>query len=150
MLGYLNHQPSLDPITEAGWQRSGDMAMMDEAGYISIVGRVSEMIIRGGENLSPSEIESFLIQHDDIAEAAVIGLPDEKYGEELCAVLLANKPNHAGADEIRLWCSENLSRWKVPKYIAFVDTFPKTTSGKIQKFMLKESMLSEFGLATGQ
>ena len=148
MRGYLNAPAADDALADIGWQRSGDLASMDEKGYIRIVGRASEMIIRGGENLSPAEIEAFLLQHDDIAEAAVIGLPDEKYGEEVCAVLVANKNVHANGESIRQWCARNLSRWKVPKYITFVDNYPKTPSGKIQKFLLRDSMIAAFGLKT--
>jgi acyl-CoA synthetase (AMP-forming)/AMP-acid ligase II len=146
MLGYLNHQGAKDSVAEAGWLRSGDLATMDENGYIRIVGRASEMIIRGGENLSPSEIEAFLVQHEDVAEAAVIGLPDAKYGEEVCAVLIPNKAAHVDAEALRQWCAQGLSRWKVPRYIQFVADYPKTPSGKIQKFLLRDSMIAALGL----
>ena len=146
MLGYLNHQGPQDKLADAGWLRSGDLATMDADGYIRIVGRASEMIIRGGENLSPSEIEAFLLQHEDVAEAAVIGLPDMKYGEEVCAVIIPSHPGHADSEVLRSWCAQGLSRWKVPKYIRFVDAYPKTPSGKIQKFLLRDAMIAALGL----
>ncbi len=148
MLGYRNHPQPANVFDNEGWLYSGDLASMTESGYIRIVGRAKEMIIRGGENLSPSEIENFLNLHPDIAEAAVLGLPDPKYGEEVCAVLLPNHSNHASAESIRTWCQENLSRWKVPRYITFLDQFPKTASGKVQKYRLKEDMLKHFDLIT--
>lgn len=146
MLGYLNHADPASVFDDEGWLYSGDLATMNESGYIRIVGRAKEMIIRGGENLSPSEIEIFLCQHPDIAEAAVLGLPDHKYGEEVCAVLLPAKPDHASAEDIQKWCLENLSRWKVPRYMTFRAQLPKTASGKVQKFLLKEAMIKRFNL----
>jgi fatty-acyl-CoA synthase len=104
------------------------------------------MIIRGGENLSPAEIEAFLTQHEDVAEAAVIGVPDLKYGEEVCAVIIPRSRNHVDSGVLRSWCAQGLSRWKVPKYIQFVDAYPKTPSGKIQKFLLRDSMIAALGL----
>lgn len=146
MLGYRNHPHPASVFDKDGWLYSGDLASMNESGYIRIVGRAKEMIIRGGENLSPSEIENFLNSHPDIAEASVLGLPDEKYGEEVCAVLLPTHSNHASADSVRRWCLENLSRWKVPRYITFLEQLPKTASGKVQKYRLKEDMLKHFNL----
>lgn len=146
MLGYRNHSDPASVFDDDGWLYSGDLAAMNENGHIKIVGRVKEMIIRGGENLSPSEIESFLCQHPDISEAAVLGLPDNKYGEEVCAVLLPTTPDHASADSIQAWCLENLSRWKVPRYMVFRDQLPKTASGKVQKFLLKDAMIKHFNL----
>jgi fatty-acyl-CoA synthase len=147
MLGYLHDTAPEQTVDGEGWLRSGDLATMDEAGYVRIVGRVKEMIIRGGENLSPLEIESFLITHPAIAEAAVLGLPDAKYGEEVCAVLLPQSASHPDAEAIRQWCADNLSRWKVPRYIAFARDFPRTASGKVQKFRLRQRMIQHFGLS---
>lgn len=144
MLGYRNAMADQQAIDAEGWLHTGDMAAMDKDGYIRIVGRTKEMIIRGGENLSPSEIESFLLRHPDISEAAVLGLPDEKYGEEVCAALVMKPGATASKDEIRTWCAEHLSRWKVPRYIAFVESHPKTLSGKVQKHLLKEQMIAHF------
>ncbi len=146
MLGYRNHSDPASVFDNDGWLYSGDLATMNKNGYIQIVGRSKEMIIRGGENLSPSEIENFLCQHPDIAEACVFGLPDKKYGEEVCAVLLPAKDNPISEVDIRQWCLENFSRWKVPRYIAYQKHLPKTASGKVQKFILKEAMIQHFNL----
>ncbi|WP_019528287.1 class I adenylate-forming enzyme family protein [Dasania marina] len=146
MLGYRNHPDPASIFDSEGWLYSGDLATINENGDIQIVGRAKEMIIRGGENLSPSEIESYFCQHPDIAEAAVIGLPDQKYGEEACAVLLPISDDHISEDNIRQWCLENLSRWKVPRYIVFHKSLPKTASGKVQKFLLRETMIKHFNL----
>ena len=104
------------------------------------------MIIRGGEYLYPAEIENHLLMHPDVAEAAVIGLPDARYGEEVCAVLRAANPAHASPEEIRAWASERISRWKVPRYVVFVEAMPLTPSGKIKKFELRDTMTAHFGL----
>ncbi|MBM7422961.1 class I adenylate-forming enzyme family protein [Spongiibacter marinus] len=146
MLGYLNHPNPEAVVDSDGWVHSGDLAEMNTTGFIRIVGRVKEMIIRGGENLSPSEIEAFLCQHPDVVEAAVIGLPDSKYGEEVCAVLVGSHDQTASPEQIRRWCADKLSRWKVPRYISYIDALPKTSSGKIQKFKLKQAMIAKFNL----
>lgn len=146
MLGYGDAEANQRAFDAEGWLRTGDLASMDEQGYIRIVGRAKEMIIRGGENLFPAEIESYLLEHPAVAEVAVIGLPDAKYGEEVCAVLRARDAVHPGAEEIRAWCSERVSRWKVPRYVAFIDSMPMTPSGKIKKYVLQEIMTQQFGL----
>jgi fatty-acyl-CoA synthase len=130
------------------WIASGDLARMDSAGYVSIVGRKKEMIIRGGENLSPVEIEAYMREHEAVADVAVIGVPDLKYGEVACAVVRRSAGSDARAEDIRGWCTERISRWKVPEYVEFVDEFPMTPSGKIQKFVLQEAMAERLGLAT--
>ena len=144
MIGYGDAEASRAAFDAEGWLRTGDLATMDEDGYIRIVGRLKEMIIRGGENLYPAEIEQYLIEHPDVAEAAVVGLPDDKYGEELCAVLRAARPDHASPDDVREWCRTRVSRWKVPRYVAFVDAMPTTPSGKIKKHELVEKMKGHF------
>lgn len=144
MLGYRDEKANQEAFDVDGWFRSGDRGRMNEDGNVSIVGRSKEMIIRGGENLSPAEIEAYILEHPDVADVAVIGLPDLKYGEEVCAVLRTTKTSHASPEEIRAWCTERVSRWKVPKFIAFVDSFPTTHSGKIQKFSLQEKMIKHF------
>lgn len=147
MLGYGNAEANQSAFDNNGWLRTGDIATMNEHGYIRIVGRAKEMIIRGGENLYPAEIEAYLLEHPDVAEVAVIGLPDAKYGEEVCAVLRAASHEHASPEQVRSWCMEQVSRWKVPRYVAFVDSMPMTPSGKIKKFLLQEVMIDRFGLA---
>ncbi len=144
MLGYLNLQND-DTIDKDGWLHTGDLAKMDADGYITLVGRLKDIIIRGGENISPSEIENFLLKHSDIDEAAVFGIPDKKYGEIVCAAVRSRNEDRVSADEIKQWCSDHISLWKVPEHIRFVDSFPTTPSGKIQKFALREQFESLFG-----
>lgn len=146
MIGYRNAKSDQQAIDSEGWLHTGDLATMDKDGYIRIIGRTKELIIRGGENLSPVEIESFLLRHPAVSEVAVTGLPDAKYGEEVCAALILKADAQVSETEIRGWCSDHLSRWKVPKYFAFVDTLPKTLSGKVQKHLLKDQMIEHFAL----
>ncbi len=141
MLGYLNDKED-NTIDDDGWLHTGDLATMHEDGYITIVGRVKDIIIRGGENISPSEVENFLLKHPDIDEASVFGVPDQKYGEIVCAALRSRAAEHASVDDIKAWCRENISLWKIPEYIKFVDEFPLTPSGKIKKFALREQLLA--------
>lgn len=129
-----------------GWIASGDLARMDEDGYVAIVGRSKEMIIRGGENLSPVEIEAYMREHEAIMDVAVVGVPDPRYGEVACAVIRRRGASTATAGEIRNWCAQRISRWKVPEYVEFVDEFPLTPSGKVQKFILKDRMIERLGL----
>ena len=131
------------------WIASGDLARMDTEGFVTIAGREKEMIIRGGENLSPLEIETYLKEHDAVGDVAVIGVPDEKYGEVACAVVRRRAGSDASAADIRGWCAGRISRWKVPEYIEFVEEFPMTPSGKIQKFVLQNMMAERLG-AHGQ
>ncbi len=146
MIGYGDDAATQLAFDRDGWLKTGDIATMDEQGYITIVGRLKEMVIRGGENLYPAEIEALLIEHPDIAEAAVFGLPDERYGEELCAVLRPWNAQHAEPEGIRDWCFDRVSRWKVPRYVAFVDEMPTTPSGKIMKHELLPKMAAHFGV----
>lgn len=144
MLRYGDEAATKQAFDDDGWLRTGDLATMDSDGYVAIVGRLKEMIIRGGENLYPLEIESYLVEHPDVAEAAVIGLPDDKYGEELCAVLRVAGGAPEDSDAIRSWCCERVSRWKIPKYITFIDEMPVTVSGKIKKHELARTMAARF------
>ncbi len=147
MKGYYNMpERTAETIDEDGWLHSGDLAVMHENGYIKIVGRVKDMIIRGGENIYPAEIEAFLMRHPKIAEAQVIGLPDEFMGEEVCA-LIRLKPGHdVTADELIEFCKAGISRHKVPKFIRLVDAFPLTASGKVKKFELREIIIRDMNL----
>ncbi len=147
MLGYRNVADEQQPFDANGWLYTGDLATMDAEGCIRIVGRTREMIIRGGENLSPAEIEGYLLEHPDIAQAAVIGLPSVKYGEEVCAVLISNKPEPPAVSTVIDWCHAQMSRWKVPRHVVFVDELPTTPSGKVRKFLLKEQMIRHLGLS---
>lgn len=144
MLGYWGEEEKTkEDIDGAGWMHTGDLAVIDEEGYCDIVGRVKDMIIRGGENIYPREIEEYLFQHPKIQEAAVFGIPDEKFGEAVVAWIRLNEGETADADEIRRYCNEQIAYYKVPKYIVIVDEFPMTVTGKIQKFKMREKTLSE-------
>lgn len=147
MRGYYNMpEKTAETIDEEGWLHSGDLAVMRADGYINIVGRVKDMIIRGGENVYPAEIEDFLMRHPMIAEAQVLGLPDEFMGEEVCALIRAKQGEEITADEVREYCKAGISRHKVPKFVRFVESFPLTASGKVKKFELREQLIIEMGL----
>ncbi|WP_434628561.1 AMP-binding protein [Chromobacterium sp. CV08] len=148
MLGYWgDEEMSAAAIDEAGWMHSGDLATMRDNGAVNIVGRVKDMVIRGGENIYPREIEEFLYRHPKILEVQVIGVPDARYGEELCAWIRLRDGEAAGADEIRDFCRGNIAHYKIPRYIEFVDGFPMTVTGKIQKYQMRRTMLQKLGLA---
>jgi fatty-acyl-CoA synthase len=119
---------------------------MDEDGYVAVVGRLKDMIIRGGENIYPREIEEFLFTHPDIQDAKVIGIPDEKYGEEVCAWVQLRQGAALTEEDIRAFCKEHIAYFKVPRYIRLVDEFPMTVTGKVQKFRMREVMAAELGL----
>ena len=144
MLGYWGEdEKTRKDIDPAGWMHTGDLAVIDEEGYCDIVGRVKDMIIRGGENIYPREIEEYLFQHPKVQEAAVFGIPDEKFGEAVVAWIKLNEGESADADEIRQYCSEQISYYKVPKHIVIVDEFPMTVTGKIQKFKMRERTIKD-------
>lgn len=144
MRGYWNDAvKTAEAIDESGWMHTGDLATMDEEGYCSIVGRIKDLVIRGGENLFPREIEDFLYTHPEILEAQVVGVPDEKYGEELCAWIKTKEDSTLTEDDIRQFCDGQISRQKIPRYIRLVEEFPMTASGKIQKFKIREIMAEE-------
>ncbi len=147
MKGYYNMpERTADAIDSDGWLHTGDLATMDERGYIKIVGRVKDMIIRGGENLYPAEIEAFLMRHPKVAEAQVVGVPDQYMGEEVVALMRLKPGETATEEELREYCRANISRQKTPKYLKFVTEFPMTASGKIKKFELKADLIKELGL----
>jgi len=135
-------------IDEARWIASGDIAVVDEAGYFQIVGRLKDMLIRGGENIFPREIEEFLYTHPKIEEAEVCGVPDPKYGEEVCAWIKLREGEQATAEEIRAFCEGKIAHFKIPKYIKFVEEFPMTVTGKVQKYMMREAMAEELAPST--
>jgi fatty-acyl-CoA synthase len=147
MKGYYN-MPDMtaETIDADGWLHTGDLATMNAQGYINIVGRVKDMIIRGGENIYPAEIEAFLMRHPKIAEAQVVGVPDSFMGEEAVALLRLAPGENATEEEIREYCRAGISRHKIPKYIKFVPAFPLTASGKVKKFELREQVIKELGL----
>jgi fatty-acyl-CoA synthase len=148
MLGYWNDEErTREAIDPAGWMRTGDLAALDDEGYCNIVGRIKDMVIRGGENIYPREIEEFLYRHPQIQDVQVIGVPDPHYGEELCAWIRLRDGETANADEIRGFCREQIAHYKIPRYIKFVDGFPMTVTGKVQKFVMREQMIAELGLS---
>lgn len=144
MQGYYgNIEAIAKAIDEHGWLHSGDLGSMDAEGYVKITGRLKEMIIRGGENIYPREIEELIFTHPKVAEVAVFGVPDEFYGEELMAWIELHAGECASEDEMRAFCKANLAHYKVPKYIRFVDEFPMTVTGKLQKFRMREMALEK-------
>jgi fatty-acyl-CoA synthase len=146
MRGYWA-EPELtaEAIDPAGWMHTGDLAALDDQGYCYIVGRVKDLIIRGGENIYPREIEEFLYGHPKIHDVAVVGVADLKYGEEVCAVIRLRDGFIADADEIRAYCRDQIAHYKVPRYVRFVDSFPMTVTGKVQKFIIREQIERDIG-----
>ncbi|MGD2008883.1 MAG: AMP-binding protein [Cellvibrionales bacterium] len=130
-----------ETIDMAGWLHSGDLATMDEEGYVRIVGRIKDMIIRGGENIYPREIEEFLYQHPAISEVQVFGIPDEKMGEEVCAWVQLNEGQSMTEDELKAFCKDQITHFKIPRHVRFVTEYPMTVTGKIQKFVMRDQML---------
>lgn len=135
---YKNEEATRNAIDEDGWLHTGDIAVEDEDGYIAITGRIKDMVIRGGENIYPREIEEFLYQHPSIQDVQVVGVPDPKYGEELMAWVILKEGQQLSAEELREYCQGKISRHKIPRYIEFTKEYPMTASGKIQKFKLRE------------
>jgi fatty-acyl-CoA synthase len=146
MLGYWNDEARTKQAVDAdGWMHTGDLATIDDDGYCRIVGRIKDMVIRGGENIYPREIEEFLHKHPDIQDVQVIGVPDEKYGEELCAWIVPRAGAKLDEDAVRAFCSDQISHYKIPRYIRMVEGFPITVTGKVQKFQMREQMIEELG-----
>jgi fatty-acyl-CoA synthase len=135
---YKNEEATKNAIDGEGWLHTGDIAVEDEDGYIAITGRIKDMVIRGGENIYPREIEEFLYSHPAIQDVQVVGVPDPKYGEELMAWIILKDGQSLGAEELRAYCTGKISRHKIPRYIEFTKDYPMTASGKIQKFKLRE------------
>jgi fatty-acyl-CoA synthase len=147
MAGYYNMpDKTAQTIDAGGWLHTGDLATMDEQGYVNIVGRLKEMVIRGGENIFPREVEDLLIRHPKIADAQVLGVPDAFFGEELLAVVLPKEGEEISEQELRDFCKERISHQKIPRYIQFVKSYPMTASGKVQKFVLREQAIEALGL----
>jgi fatty-acyl-CoA synthase len=147
MPGYWNDEEKTKECLRDGWIYTGDLATIDEEGYGNIVGRLKDMVIRGGENLYPREIEEFLYTHDDIESVEVFGVPDEKYGEELCAWIKLHDGRTMTEQDVRDFCDGRISHQKVPRYIRFVDEFPMTVTGKVQKFQMRDTMIEALDLA---
>ena len=143
MQGYWNDpEKTAETIDAAGWLHSGDIATMDAFGYVRIVGRIKDMIIRGGENVYPREVEEFLYQHPAISEVQVFGIPDKKMGEEVCAWVQLNEGATLSADDIKAFCKDQITHFKIPRHIRFVSDYPMTVTGKIQKFVMRDEMLA--------
>ena len=147
MLGYWNDpERTAEAIDADGWMHTGDLAVMDDEGYVNIVGRIKDMIIRGGENVYPREIEEFLYTHPDIVEVQVIGVPDARYGEEIMAWVQLCDGAETTAEDVKNFCRGTVAHYKVPRYVKFTDSFPMTITGKIQKFKMREQSIEELGL----
>ncbi|MDM0042912.1 AMP-binding protein [Variovorax dokdonensis] len=147
MHGYWDDpEKTAEAIDADRWMHTGDLATMDDEGYVNIVGRIKDMVIRGGENIYPREIEEFLYRHPKVQDVQVVGLPDSKYGEELCAWVIVKPGQSLTEDEVRAFCKGQIAHYKVPRYIRFVDAFPMTVTGKIQKFRIREQMVADLGL----
>ncbi|MGZ4107859.1 MAG: AMP-binding protein [Tumebacillaceae bacterium] len=143
---YKNPGATAAAIDADGWLHTGDLATIDENGYCKITGRLKDMIIRGGENIYPREVEEFLYTHPAILDVQVVGVPDEKFGEEACAFVILKEGASLSAEELRDYCDDKISRFKIPRYFEFVDAYPMTASGKIQKFKLREQAVESLGL----
>ncbi len=147
MLGYWNEpEKTAEAIDAARWMHTGDLAVMDDAGYLNIVGRIKDMVIRGGENVYPREVEEFLYTHPAIEDVQVIGVPDEKYGEELCAWVKVRPGAGLTEEDVRAFCVGKIAHYKVPRYVRFTQEFPMTVTGKVQKFKMRETSVDELGL----
>jgi fatty-acyl-CoA synthase len=147
MSGYWNDEAKTrEAIDEQGWMHTGDLATMDAQGYVNIVGRLKDMVIRGGENIYPREIEEFLYRHPKVRDVQVVGVPDAKNGEELCACIVLREGQESSAEEIRAFCTGQIAHYKVPRYVRFVENFPMTITGKIQKYLMRQQLSQELGL----
>ncbi len=147
MLGYWDDdERTAEAIDADGWMHTGDLATMDDEGYLTIVGRSKDMVIRGGENVYPREVEEFLYGHPDIADVQVIGVPDGRYGEELMAWVMPNPGATVDPEEVREFCRGKIAHFKVPRYVKSVDAFPMTVTGKVQKYKMREEAIAELGL----
>jgi len=147
MLGYWDDpERTAEAIDRARWMHTGDLATMDEEGYIKIVGRSKDMIIRGGENVYPREIEEFLFSHEAISDVSVYGVPDPRYGEEIVASVILREGGELDEEGLREYCRGKIAHYKVPRYVRFVDEFPMTVTGKIQKFKMCDAAIEELGL----
>ena len=147
MSGYWDEQDKTgEAIDAAGWMHTGDLATIDAEGYCNIVGRLKDMVIRGGENIYPREVEEFLYGYDKIQDVAVFGVPDDKFGEQLCAWIKLKEGQKADEVEVKAFCKDRIAHNKVPHYVRFVDEFPMTVTGKLQKFIMRDKMIEELGL----
>jgi fatty-acyl-CoA synthase len=146
MRGYWDDDARTREAIVDGWMRTGDLATIDAQGYCNIVGRLKDMLIRGGENIYPREIEEFLFRHPKIQTVQVFGVPDAKYGEEVCAWIVLRAGEQMTEEEVREYCRGQIAHYKVPRYVRFVDQMPMTVTGKVQKFVMRERMIDELGI----
>jgi fatty-acyl-CoA synthase len=148
MIGYWQDpEKTAEAIDEDGWMHTGDLAVMRPDGYCNIVGRIKDMVIRGGENIYPREVEEFLYTHPDIADVQVVGVPDQRYGEELCAWIKIKKGGSPlDADAVRAFCRGRLAHYKIPRYVILVDDFPMTVTGKVRKVEMRATSVDVLGL----
>ncbi|HEV7716789.1 MAG TPA: AMP-binding protein, partial [Steroidobacteraceae bacterium] len=146
MLGYWDDaEKTAEALDSEGWMHTGDLGVIDEEGYCNIVGRAKDMIIRGGENVYPREVEEFLFRHPKVADVAIVGIPHERYGEEVCAWIKLRAGTSATDDEIREYCRGQIAHYKIPAHIAFVESFPMTVTGKVQKYLIRQQMVAMLG-----
>jgi fatty-acyl-CoA synthase len=151
MLGYWDDpEQTAKAIDPAGWMHTGDMATIDGEGYANIVGRIKDMVIRGGDNIYPREIEEFLFRHPKIEAVQIFGVPDPKFGEEICAWIKVRTGASLEAEEVRSFCEGQIAHYKIPRYIRFVTDFPMTVTGKVQKYVMRDRMMQELGLIQQQ
>ena len=149
MTGYWNEpEKTREVLDAAGWMHTGDLAIIDAQGYATITGRLKDLVIRGGENVYPREIEEFLYGFEKIQAVQVCGVPDRKFGEEVCAWIQLKAGSESSEQEVRDFCRGRIAHYKIPRYIRFVTEFPMTITGKVQKFMMREQMVQELGLST--
>jgi fatty-acyl-CoA synthase len=147
MAGYYHmEQKTADAIDSDGWLHTGDLATMDLQGYVHIAGRLKEMVIRGGENIFPREVEDFLIRHPQVADVQIVGVPDPFFGEELLAVVVPHQGAQVSEEALRDYCKGHISHQKIPRYFQFVESYPLTASGKVQKFLLRERAIKTLSL----
>ena len=148
MMGYWGRPEQTAIVKDAqGWMHSGDLATLDDEGFCNIVGRLKDMVIRGGENLYPREIEEFLYRHPAVRDVQVFGVPDIRYGEELCAWIILQPEAELTEEGVKAYCVGEIAHQKIPRYVRFVDSFPMTVTGKVQKFVMREQTIEELGLA---
>ena len=147
MTGYYDMpEQTAGAIDDEGWYHTGDLASMDDRGFLRIEGRLKDMIIRGGENIYPREVEEFLYRHPDVADVQVIGIPSERYGEDVMAWVKLRVGASATGEELAAWCKGKIASYKIPRQWKFVDSFPMTVTGKVQKFKMREVSVEELGL----
>ena len=147
MQGYWNStKETAEAIDRAHWMHTGDLGTMNEHGYVAITGRSKDMVIRGGENVYPREFEEFLYRHPKVQDVTVFGVPDQRYGEEICAWIKLRPGESLTAEDVRDFCRDQIAHYKVPRHIRFVEDFPMTVTGKVQKFIMREQMTAELGV----